>query len=118
MLGPAGQARENEHAAVRRTSYRLRAHRAGEVQVRGEHKLQGTAVSQGEGPVVVLNEVDREPVAVVADQGLGAPLSHEPRVGPVDDLAESDETPGNVGIVVMADDPPDVVERNESGHAF
>jgi hypothetical protein len=64
---------------------------------------------------VVLDEQDRKPMPVVADDRLGAPFGDEHRVGPDDDLSESGETAGNVRITVVTDDPPDVLDRNHLG---
>ena len=104
---------------VRREERRRRRvvghHRAGEVQVRRELELQFAAGRERQHPVVLLDEVVREPMAVVLEQRGGAPLRDDLDVVAREAGGQVRQRGGDVRVRVMAHQVPDGVDGGDVG---
>jgi hypothetical protein len=85
-------------------------HRPREVEVGPQLKLQPPISRQGQAPAVLLHQIGGEPMAVVADQGIGAPLGDHLHVRARQHLPQPGQGGADVGVGMVTDEPADGVE--------
>lgn len=88
----------------------LRNHGPRKVEVRGQLEFQPPTPQQGQASIVLLHQVGGETMAVMTDQGIGAPLRHHLNLRVCQDFAQPGQGGADVGVGVVTDEPADRTE--------
>jgi hypothetical protein len=80
-------------------------HRPRKMQIWSQLEFQSPIPLQGQAPAVLLHQVSREAMAVVADQGVGAPIRHHLHVWVCQDVSQPGQGGADVRVGVVTDEP-------------
>jgi hypothetical protein len=75
------------------------------MQIRRQLEFQSPIPLQGQAPAVLLHQASRKAMAVVADQGVGAPVRHHLHVWVCQDVSQPGQGGADVRVGVVTDEP-------------